>query len=53
MHHRPSFPIAEARAHDPSGWGERGELEEIVTRARAGMWWLEPEKDKDRVFGNE
>ena len=33
--------------------GEREELEELVTRARARMWWHEPEKDKDRVFSNE
>jgi hypothetical protein len=28
-------------------------LEDLVTRARARLWWHEPEKDKDRVFTNE
>jgi transcriptional regulator with XRE-family HTH domain len=32
---------------------ERDELEELVSLARARLWWHEPEKDKDRVFTNE
>ncbi len=32
---------------------ERGELEELVSRARARMWWHEPEKERERVFANE
>src|SRR5215469_9018264 len=32
---------------------EREELEELVTRARARMWWHEPDKEKERVFTNE
>jgi transcriptional regulator with XRE-family HTH domain len=32
---------------------EQEALEELVTRARARLWWHEPEKEKDRVFTNE
>lgn len=33
--------------------GELAELEELVTRARARLWWHEPEKEPGRVFSNE
>jgi transcriptional regulator with XRE-family HTH domain len=32
---------------------ERAELEDLVTRSRARLWWHEPDKEKDRVFSNE
>jgi transcriptional regulator with XRE-family HTH domain len=32
---------------------ERDELEDLVTRARARLWWHEPEKDRNKVFANE
>jgi len=32
---------------------ERAELEELVFHARARLWWHEPDKETDRVFGNE
>jgi len=32
---------------------ERAELEELVVRSRVRQWWHEPEKGKDKVFGNE
>ncbi len=32
---------------------ERAELEDLVTLARARMWWHEPEKEKEKVFSNE
>src|ERR1700761_575540 len=32
---------------------ERAELEELVVRARARLWWHEPEKETNRVFSNE
>jgi len=32
---------------------EQEALEELVARARARLWWHEPEKEKDRVFANE
>ena len=32
---------------------EREELEELVSRARARMWWHEPERDREKVFSNE
>ena len=32
---------------------EREELEDLVSRARARMWWHEPEKERDKVFSNE
>jgi transcriptional regulator with XRE-family HTH domain len=32
---------------------EREELEDLVARARARMWWHEPEKEQDKVFSNE
>ncbi len=32
---------------------ESEELEGLVARARARMWWHEPEKEKDKVFSNE
>jgi len=33
--------------------GEREELEDLVTRARARLWWHEPDRERDRVFTNE
>jgi transcriptional regulator with XRE-family HTH domain len=32
---------------------ERAELEDLVTRSRARLWWHEPEKERDKVFSNE
>jgi transcriptional regulator with XRE-family HTH domain len=32
---------------------EREELEDLVTRSRARLWWQEPEKETDKVFSNE
>jgi len=32
---------------------EGAELEELVFRARARLWWHEPDKETDRVFANE
>jgi transcriptional regulator with XRE-family HTH domain len=32
---------------------EREELEGLVVRSRARLWWQEPEREKDRVFSNE
>jgi len=32
---------------------EREELEDLVTRARARLWWHEPDRDKGRVFTSE
>jgi len=32
---------------------EREELEDLVTRARARMWWHEPEREREKVFSNE
>src|SRR5260370_24708557 len=32
---------------------ERAELEELVARARARLWWHEPEKGTDRIFTDE
>ena len=32
---------------------ERGELEELVVRARARLWWHEPDKETNRIFSNE
>ena len=32
---------------------EREELEDLAARARARMWWHEPERDRERVFSNE
>src|SRR5712692_6504461 len=32
---------------------ERTDLEDLVTRARARMWWHESEREPERVFSNE
>jgi transcriptional regulator with XRE-family HTH domain len=32
---------------------EHEELEDLVTRARARLWWHEPEKEAHKVFANE
>jgi len=32
---------------------EREDLEDLVTRSRARLWWHEPDKDMDKVFSNE
>ena len=32
---------------------DRGELEELVVRARARLWWHEPDKETNRIFSNE
>ena len=32
---------------------ENAELEDLVSRARARVWWHEPDKERDKVFSNE
>jgi transcriptional regulator with XRE-family HTH domain len=32
---------------------EREELEDLVARSRARLWWQEPEREKEKVFNNE
>lgn len=32
---------------------EHDDLEALVTRARARLWWHEADKDKNRIFANE
>src|ERR1700691_1672623 len=32
---------------------ERAELEELVSLARARLWWQDPETEKQRIFANE
>ena len=36
-----------------AGDHERAELEDLVARSRARLWWHEPEKERDKVFSNE
>src|SRR5215472_7176402 len=47
-----------SHVHDPARiYGatdtEREELEELVGRARARMWWHEPDREREKVFTNE
>src|SRR5258708_12156527 len=41
-----------ARIYGATGQ-ERAELEELVARARARLWWHGPEKGTDRIFPRE